>query len=131
MLLNEAGKRMAGLATLRYVRELDPHVPGPPRAQTTRARFPHLATTPPVVDQLEADELFAEILNSVLLHSEPHDGGSSPHSTRLIRRAEQLSRGALASSIRLEAVGRAVGASPIQRENAGARNAYTRSIDSR
>lgn len=88
------------------------HLRASPSLQILRSRFIHWATRSDQVDALEADESVIALLRAAV-----HDGGAhrvqcGAATARLIRRTKAFLEAALSNRIRLDDVGRAVGASP-------------------
>lgn len=83
-----------------------------PDLQNFRTRFLYWAMAASAVNDLEAEEIVIALLRSAL-HEDGHKGKSSGATTaRLIRRTKEFLEAHLSNPIRLNDIGRAVGASP-------------------
>jgi len=83
-----------------------------PSLQIFRSRFLHWANRPDEVDGLEADESVIALLRAAVHDGRPQGVPCGAATARLIRRTKQFLEAALSNHLRLEDVGRAVGASP-------------------
>ena len=83
-----------------------------PSLQILRSRFLHWANRSDGIDGLEADESVIALLRAAVQDGRPRDVWCGAATARLIRRTKEFLEAALSHHLRLEDVGRAVGASP-------------------
>ena len=88
------------------------HALASPGLQSFRMRFLRWATEGSDLDYLEAEEFVLALLRSALQEDRRHGGRCSAATARLIRRTKEFLVAELSTRIRLNDVGRAVGASP-------------------
>jgi AraC-like DNA-binding protein len=82
-----------------------------PLLQSLRTRFLHWARQQSDVDCLEADEAVVALLRIAVQNAEPRSARCGPTTARLIRRTKEFLEGQLSNRVRLNDIGRAVGAS--------------------